>query len=68
MSTRTFNGVRDVREILKWKRSGLIKSAPVRGLLRAFVANNLTHRPHGTGNRARRRRVALEVAREGRTL
>ncbi len=42
----------------------MIKAAPVRGLLHAYVAHNLTEIPHGTGNRARRRRLALEAARE----
>jgi hypothetical protein len=60
---RTVNGVRSVLEIARWRRSGLLPIGHVAPLLHALVATNLDPHYLGTGNRARRRRKALEIVR-----
>ena len=56
----------DLPSIQKWKRVGLLPSGHAARLVRSLVQANLDPRFTGIGNRARRRRIALERARERR--
>jgi hypothetical protein len=56
----------DLLSIQKWKRLGLLPCDHARRLVRLHIQANLDPRFVGIGNRARRRRVALELARERR--
>lgn len=52
--------------VQKYKRQGLLPAGHTASLIRQFIQINLDPRFVGCGNRARRRRIALELKRERR--
>ncbi len=62
----TFNGFADLLEIARAKRAGFLYGPAFAQLVRAFISSRMTARGSGTGNKARRRRGKLEIARETR--